>query len=202
VPYTALRVTERGVVLYDEHRRRLGTACEAAFEAFARTAAPGLYSLSSVDGRLDVTPRERSRIFDGVPVRYRVSPVAHGTGPKVKTPSPSPWDAVRAEGVATLLTSADGSALYEACVAGLLAWDGATLVAPPDEAPRIASVTEAHLLARHAHRRAPLLTRARWPLVLVNAVAGVCVPAIDRPPFPPEVLATLRASLAASAVRP
>lgn len=200
--YTALRVTEHGVVLFDAHRRRLGPAWAAAFDAFAATAAPGIYGLRGVDGRLDVTRRDRSRLWEGIPVRFLPSPIADRTGPQVKSPSPSPWDAVRQDGVATLLTSSDGTELYESCTAAVLAWDGATLVATPEGSPRIASITERFLLEHHPHRRAPLRRDAGWPLVLVNAVAGACVPALDGPPFPVEVLAALRASLAESARRP
>lgn len=199
--YTALRVTESGVVLFDAHRRRLGPAYEDAFDAFAASAEPGIYGLRGVDGLLEVTRRDRSRLFDGIPVRFRPSPIADRTGPQVKTPSPSAWDGVRQDGVATFLTSPDGAELYESCTAGVLAWDGDTLVAPPDAVPRIASVTEAFLLEAHAHRRAPLRREARWPLVLVNAVAGACVPSLDRPPFPTAVLSALRDSLAGSARR-
>lgn len=199
--YTALRVTESGVVLFDAHRRRLGPAYAAAFDAFAAEAAPGIYGLRGTDGRLEATRRERSRLFEGIPVRFLPSPIAERVGPQVKTPSPSPWDAVRQDGVATLLTSPDGAELYESCTAGVLAWDGGTLVAPPDEAPRIASVTEAFLLGRHAHRRTPIRRDAGWALVLVNAVAGACVPSLDAPPFPTGVLSALRDSLAASARR-
>lgn len=199
--YTALKVTETGVVLFDAHRRRLGVAYEAAFDAFAATAEPGIYGLRGVDGRLESTRRDRSRLFEGIPVRFLPSPIADRRGPQVKTPSPSPWDAVRQDGVATLLTSPDGAELYESCTASVLAWDGATLIAPPDDAPRIASVTEAFLLARHPHRRATIRRDAGWALVLVNAVAGVCVTALDAPPFPTEVLSALRDTLAASTRR-
>jgi hypothetical protein len=200
--YTVLRVTEAGVVLFDAHRRRLGAACEAAFDAFAAAAEPGIYGLRGVDGRLEVTRRERSRLYDGIPVRFLPSPIADRTGPQVKTPSPSPWDAVRQDGVATLLTSPDGAEIYESCAAGVLAWDGTTLVAPPLETPRIASVTEAFLLARHPHRRAPIRRDAGWALVLINAVAGVCVPSLPAPPFPADVLSALHESLSRSAHRP
>lgn len=200
--YTALRVTESGVVLFDAHRRRLGVAYEAAFDTFAATAAPGIYGLRGADGHLETTRRDRSRLFDGIPVRFLPSPIADRRGPQVKTPSPSPWDAVRQDGVATLLTSPDGAELFESCTASVLAWDGATLVAPPDDAPRIASVSEAFLLSRHPHRRAPIRRDAGWALVLVNAVAGACAPSLEAPPFPAAVLSALRASLNSSARRP
>jgi hypothetical protein len=200
--YTALKVSEQGVVLYEAHRRRLGAAWEAAFDAFARTAEVGIYALRGVDGRLEVTRRDRSRLWDGIGVRFLASPVASLRGPQVKAPSPSPWDAVRVPGVATLLTSADGEEVFESCAAAVLAWDGRELVATPETSPRIASLTEPYLLERRPHRRAPLRRNAGWPLVLVNAVVGACLPTLEGPVFPAEVLGDLRALLTASARRP
>jgi len=46
-PYTTLRVTEAGVLLYAAHRARLGAEAHVAFDQFAATAAPGIYSLSA-----------------------------------------------------------------------------------------------------------------------------------------------------------
>lgn len=200
--YTALRVTEAGVVLFDAHRRRLGPWWASAFDDFAARAEPGIYALKGVEGGLQVTRRDRSRLWDGIEVRFLVSPIAARVGAQAKTPSPSAWDGVRLDGVATLLTSADGAEVYESCNAAVLAWDGAGLVATPEASPRVASITAPYLLERHRHRRAPLRRDAGWPLVLVNAVAGACVPATEGAPFPAEVLEALRASLAASARRP
>lgn len=201
--YTALRVTEAGVVLFDAHRSRLGPAYSAAFDDFAARAEPGIYGLRGVEGRLEVTRRDRSRLWAGIPVRLLASPIATRAGAQVKTPSPSPWDSVRQDGVATLLTNLERTEIYESCAAAVLGWDGRVLIATPDASPRVASITEPYLLARHAHRRAPILVGARWPLVLVNAVAGACAPGwSEAPPFPADVLAELNATLAASARRP
>ncbi|MEW5743399.1 MAG: hypothetical protein AB1938_31100 [Myxococcota bacterium] len=199
--YTALKVSEAGVVLFDAHRRRLGVAWERAFDEFAARAEPGIYGLKGVDGQLEVTRRDRSRLWSGIPVRYLPSPVVGRLGPQEKTPSPSAWDGVRQEGVATLLTSADGEELYESCAAAVLAWDGRELVATPEASPRVASITEPFLLARHAHRRAAIRRRDGWAVVLVNAVAGACVPKMDGAEFPAGLLEELNQLIAASARR-
>lgn len=199
--YTALKVTEAGVVLFDAHRRRLGAAWEAAFDEFAARAEPGIYGLRGAEGQLEVIRRDRSRLWSGIGVRYLVSPIVGRLGPQVKTPSPSPWDGVRQEGVATLLTSADGSEVFESCAAAVLAWDGRGLVATPETSPRVASITEPFLLERHAHRRAPIQRAAGWPVVLVNAVAGACVVELEGAEFPASIQEALNHSIAQSARR-
>lgn len=203
LPYTVLRVVEAGVVLFDYHRARLadGDGAELAFDAFAARAAPGLYVLRGVGpGELSVTERPASRLADGQPTRLLVSPIAHLAGPQRKVPSPSPWDAVREAGVATLLTTADGAEVLESCVASVLAWDGQRLVAPPEDRPRVASTFERWLVENAGAVRAPVSVAARWPLLLANAVAGPCVPAQPVAP-PPEVVARLREAWLATARR-
>lgn len=187
------------MVLFDAHRRRLGVACAEAFDDFAAGAAPGVYAVRAAGARVEVTPRPGSRLRDGIGLRFLPSPVAHLRGPLAKCPASSLWDAVRAAGVATVLTSADGVFVYEACVAAVLAWDGEQLVAPPDDAPRVDSVTQSFLLARHRHRRAPIRRDAGWPLLLVNAVVGACVPEGQR--FPEPLRAALVTDVEASARR-
>lgn len=199
-PYTTLRVTEAGVLLYAAHRARLGAEAHDAFDHFAATAAPGIYSLSASAGQLDVTPRAASRLSDGIVTRRRPSPLAPGQGPRPKQGSPSPYDEIRVAGVATLLTDAEGVELYESCSAAVLAWDGKTLVAAPDDRSRVASTAEAAILARVPFRRAPLLLEAGWPIVLVNAVILTCVP--EGSTFPRAVRAQLDESLGRTTRRP
>lgn len=203
LPYTVLRVVEAGVVLFDFHRARLadGDGMELAFDAFAARAKPGIYVLRGVGpAEFSVTERPSSRLRDGQPTRTLVSPIAHLTGPQRKVPSPSPWDAVRQEGLATLLVTADGDEYLESCVASVLAWDGARLLAPPDERPRVASAFERWLVETSSATRAPLHVEARQPLLLANAVAGPCVPEQPVPP-PPEVVERVRAAWLATARR-
>jgi anthranilate synthase/aminodeoxychorismate synthase-like glutamine amidotransferase len=198
-PYTALRVTAAGVLLFDEHRARLGLAARAAFDAFAASAAPGVYALTWTGGALEVKPRPSSRLFDGMAVRYLPSPLAPGLGPLPKAPSPGPYDALRAPGLATLLTDAEGSELWESCTAAVLAWDGAGLVAPPEDRSRVASTAERALQERLPVRRAPVRVDSGWPLLLVNAVAPVCVPAGSA--FPAEARQAVEAALEATTRR-
>lgn len=204
--FTTLRVTDAGVVLRDGHLARLRAAgpwVEAAFARFARDAAPGIYALTAAGGRLAVEPRPGSRLHDGIPVRFRVSPVAGAAGSLPKPAPPGPYAAVRAPGVATLLTDATGAELLEGCVAAAIAWDGASLVVPPADRPRVASVAEAAIRAALPVGEAPLAARGGWGLALVNAVAGVCRPAAgpDRTPFPGDVAARIEALLLATARR-
>lgn len=204
--YTLLRVVEDGVVLFEEHRRRLAPAggrIATRFDDFARSATPGIYALRAGAGQLAVERRERSRLFDGMPVRWLVSPFAgrHGLFPKL--PSPSEYDACRQACVSTLLTSANGLEIYESCSAAVVGWDGAQLVFAPEDRPRVDSTAERALRARVAFTAAPLLRDARLPLALVNAVAGLCLPVVpEREEFPEDACALVRAALAATARRP
>jgi hypothetical protein len=189
VRYTSLRVVPAGVILYAQHRERLGPEHQAAFDHFAVSAAPGAYALLARDGALEVTPRGPSRLFDHIPTRRRPSPLPPGRGPQPKAPAPGPYDAVRAPGVATLLTDEGETEVYESCSAAVLAWDGKTLVATPDDRSRVASTAERAILARLGFRRAPLLLAEGWPIVLVNALALTAVP--EGSAFPAGVRAQL-----------
>lgn len=204
-PYTSLRVTAAGVVLYDAHLARLtaaGPALREPFRRWAGQARPGVYAVRGAGGELQVEARGGSRLSEGIGLRCLPSPFAGQRGAYVKPAPPSPYDAVRAPGVATLLTDAAGAEVFEACVAAVLAWDGTSLVAVPDDTPRVASLAEACVLAAVPHRRAPIAVASTWPLVLVNAVAGVVEPAAPaRARFPPEVRERLERAIAATARR-
>lgn len=197
--FTALKVTEPGgVPLFEGHVRRLGEASRGALRHFAALAQAGVYRVSWDGSQLTTKLRGPSRLVEGMPTRLVISPFAGRRGRFPKLSPPSPYDGVRVAGVSSLLTDAAGEELYEACVASLVAWDGATLVLPPEEVPAVASVAEAELAARLPFRRARLLVAADWPLLLINAVAGTCAVNVPgRPPFPPEVRAGLDAVLRA-----
>ncbi len=201
--YTVLRVVDRGVVLFDAHRARLEAAGAGhAFDRWAASAAPGVYVLRAFGGELAVEPRDGSRFVEGMPVRTRVSPFAREPGPFPKPAPPSLYDGVRVAGVATLLTDAIGEAVLEACSASVLAWDGAELVGVPEASPRVAAAAERCVLDALAHRRARVLVRSDWPLLLVNAVAGaVGVRADGRGAFPKDVRARVEEALAGTARR-
>jgi len=201
VGYTSLAVTDTGVVLCAFHARRLALAGPAALEdfaRFAREAQPGFWTLRALPAtsgaRLQVTSRPASRLFDGIPTRAAVSPFAAQQGPFSKPPSPSGYDPVRAPGVATLLTSADGAELLESCSAAVIGWDGSELVCVPEDRPRVWSTAEAAVRARLSPRIAPLPASSDWPLLLVNAVKRTCpVSSPGRRPFPPEAAARVEA---------
>ncbi len=86
--------------------------------------------------------------------------------------------------------------IYEACVAGIVAWDGWSLVLPPVEAPAVASVSEARIAAQLEHRRARIRVDGDWPILLINAVVGTCKLNIPgRGSFPATVRAHLDVTL-------
>lgn len=201
--FTTLRVTEAGVVLGDAHAARLGTSDEVrrCFAAFCASARPGLYALWSEGGALRVESRERSRLVDGMAVRLWPSPLPPGGGPRPKPPPPSSYDAVRSAGVATLLTDASGTELYESCAAALVAWDGAQLVLVPEDRPRVASLAEALVQSALAPHRRLLSAQGDEALLLVNAVA-TCEPrCAHRRPFPEPLRARLHRLFEATATR-
>ena len=171
--YTTLRVTEAGVVLYAAHRERLGSDTQLAFDRFAATATPGVYAVSAEGGVLDVVRRAGSRLFDGIPTRHLPSPLAPGRGALAKPAPPCPYDAVRTQGCATLLTDESGAEILESCSAAVLTWDG---------------------------RRAPRLVKDAAALILVNAVALTCLP--QGSTFPSAVRAQLDEVLGNTTRRP
>jgi len=204
--YTTLRVEERGVVLYEQHLARLaeaGPTASAAFRDFALQATPGCYSIQSTAQGLDIKPRPPSALFEGMPVRWLISPHAGTPAPFAKPAPPSAYDPVRAHGVATLLTSADGAEIYESCVAAVIAWDGARLLAPPDDRPAVRSTALAALRDAGLITFRPIAAHADEPLALVNALAGICLPSIPgRAPFPAHVHDSIAAAIRATARRP
>ena len=198
--YTLLLKRDAGVVLLEYHRRRLrpaagdaGAAAAAALERFAREAAAGVWAVWTDEaGGLRSESRGGTRLLDGMPVRCVPSPVAGRAGRFPKEPSPSAYDAVRRAGVATLLTSPDGTEILEACAAAVAAWDGGAIVVVPADRPRVWSTAEEALCDHLKVREAPILAEGKWPLLLVNAVKGTCAVAVpDRPPFPAEVRAEI-----------
>lgn len=199
-PYTTLLVMDAGVLLFEAHRARLGAAAAPAFDAWAATAAPGAYVLQvGPGGGLTATPRGPSRLFDGMPLRWRPSPLPPGLGLQPKAPSPGPYDAVRSPGVATLLTDPGGTEVWESCTASVLAWDGARLVAVPPDVTRVDSTAEREVLRRLAARRAPVRVEAHWPLLLLNAVVATCAP--RGPEFPLQVRRQVEEALLATVRR-
>ena len=185
------------VPLFEGHVRRLGEDSRAALREFTSLAAPGVYRVSWSGQRLTTQARSASRLLEDMPTRLVVSGFSHQRGRFPKPAPPSPYDAVRLEGVSSLLTDASDEELFESCSAALVAWDGHSLVLPPLEAPAVASLAEAQVASHLRHRRARVLVRAHWPLLLINAVAGTCAVNVpNRPPFPREVRAQLDAVLA------
>jgi len=188
VRYTLLRVTADGVVLRDLHAQRLapeGGPALAAFARFAADAAPGVYAVRCSGDDIAAEARAGSRLFDGIPVRVARSPFADRAGPFPKPAPPCAYDAVRADGVATLLTSADGAAILETCSSAVLGWDGERFLCVPGDRPRVWSTAEQAVRAHLPFGEAALPAAGAAPLLLVNAVKGPCtVTAPGRAPFP------------------
>jgi hypothetical protein len=193
--FTTLRVTAAGVVLFDQHARRLGSA--AALAAFARTATPGVYRVILEGERLHATPREESRLRDDLALRLLPSPLPRSAGRIPKPGAPGIYDAVRLPGLATLLTSEDGRELWESCSAAVIAWDGIRLVSPPLDRPRVRSTAEDALDEAGLLTHAPVSTETQ-SLLLINAL-GAVIPAGSG--FPVAQRALLLERLARSAHR-
>lgn len=196
--YTVLRVADARVPLLEEHVQRLGEASRGPLRHFAAQAEGGVYRVTWDGMELKTERRPESRLKEGAPTRLVVSPVAGQRGRFAKPAPPSPYDSVRVEGITSLLTDAAGEELYEACVASIVAWDGTSLVLPPEEVPAVASVAEARIASQLSARRARILVDSDWPLLLINAVVLTCEVNIPgRRSFPPTVRARLDALLAA-----
>lgn len=197
--YTVLRVTQSsGLPLFEGHVRRLGEDSRVALRHFASQAAAGVYRVSWDSANLVTTPRPVSRLVEGMPTRFVVSPFSGQRGRFAKPAPPTPYDAVRVSGLSSLLTDLAGTELYEACVASVVAWDGAMVVLPPDDVPAVASLAEAEVAARMPHRRARLWVESQWPLLLINAVVGTCEVRVEgRAKFPGEVRSRIDAVLSA-----
>jgi hypothetical protein len=200
VSYTVLRVSEAGVLLRAHHRRRFAAAGEQAaeaFDAFCARVDPGIWALHFEAGALRAERREQSRLWPGISVRYALSPMAHRQGafPKPRRG----YEAVRAGGVATLLTDPSGEELYEACSAAVIAWTAEGWIVPPADRPRVASVAVAALEQAGLLSPARILKAARPPLLLLNAVVGACTLDPEQvPPPPPEQVARVEQALAAA----
>jgi hypothetical protein len=195
--YTALRVLEPGRVwLLEGHARRLGPGSREALVAFAAGAQPGVYRANWDGTGLVTALRGPSRLIEGMPTRLVVSPFADQHGRFPKPAPPSPYDRVREDGVATLLTDTRGEELYESCAASVLAWNGTSLVLTPESSPAVASVAEAEVARTLPVLRAPIAVKGDWPLVLINAVAGVVGVTVEgREAFPAVARAQVEEAL-------
>lgn len=201
--WTALRVTSSGVVLFDEHLRRLAPAGDAflrAFRDFAASADPGSWIVRA-DG--DSLSRERftSALKDNAPTQTLVSPYADLVGAFPKRARPSRYHDLRVPGVVTLLSSSDGTELYESCVASLVGWDGQKLILVPESRPRTDSTSERFLEQHFDCVRLPFRADDRQPLLVVNAVKGTCTLSTSRQPFPDDVRRLIDAAFDSSARR-
>lgn len=189
--YTLLKATGAGIVLHDYHARRFEATAEEAcsWRRVAAGIAPGVWSVwSSGAGDLRLEPHGGTRLREGMPVQFAPSPVAALRDVFAKPRPPCVYDAVRRPALACLLTSTDGTEIFEACSAAVVSWDGAHLICVPDDRPRVWSTAEAAIREHLAPRQALIRTDDPWPILLVNAVKGCCAVAAEgRPAFPAAI---------------
>lgn len=201
--YTTLRVIEQGIVLFEQHLRRIAPqpgVVRDRFLAFAKGAYPGVYSVRVIDADLFVEWRAASRLVDGLPIRYAPSPYADRVGAFPKPPPPA-YSPVRAEGVVTLLTLEDGT-LAEADNAAIVSVREGRVVLVPEASPRVDSGAEREIERSFDVVRAPIRVDGDDPILLVNAVKLTCgVDAPGRREFPAEVRGRIEACLLATARR-
>jgi len=195
--YTALLRDDDGVRLLEHHVRRLaadGFDPDELREAL--NALPtGAWTVRVVDGRLDATPREGPGLLaDALPSRVVASPFLERTGRFPKPAPPNPYVPLRERGVVTLLCDASLDEVFETSVAMVLAFDGASLVLPPDDRPRVDSTMERAIEAALPFVRRPIRLDAGWSLLAGNATTGVV--RVGRPlaeSVPAELARALRA---------
>jgi hypothetical protein len=205
MPYTLLRVTDAGVVLLDYHMRRLkledDSLARKAFFRFARDPLPGIWAVwTDLACGIRTELRPASRLREGMPTRTVASPVLDQPGQFAKTSSPSIYDSVRQKDIATLLTSADGLEILEACCAAVIGWDGKSIVCVPHDRPRVWSTAEAAICDHLPVRKATISTASN-ALLLINAVKGTCAPA-QGGAFPSQVRHTIEALFTSLTKRP
>jgi hypothetical protein len=203
--FTTLKVTDKGVLLFALHEERFhnaGKEAIMAYHRFAAEAAPGIYNLYWDNKKMHIKTRGESRLFDGMPVRFIISPLAHTHHRIEKPPSPSIYSGLIEPGIATLLTSAEGKEIYESCSAAVIAWDGKNILKVPRDRPGVKS-TMLELLNVLPHiKEQPILRASDYPIALINAVKCTCIVSMEgRKPFPDDQLERIRALYLASARR-
>ena len=186
--FTTLRVIDKGVLLYKQHEERFRNDGEQALQAyrkFAASAAPGIYNLWYHNQALIIKKREKSRLFDNMPVRYCVSPIANLNRRIEKPAMPEVYGSVIKPGVATLLTSADGTEIFESCSAAVITWSGKNIIMAANNKPAVKSTME-ELIKGHGYIiYEPILVNSDYPILLLNAIKCTCTVSIPgRYPFP------------------
>ena len=203
--FTSLKINDEGVLLFALHEQRFRNAGEeavSAYHQFAAIAEPGTYALKWDNNTMIVAPRGESLLFDGMPVRYRVSPLVDIKNRISKTAQPNIYTNLREPGITTLLTSADGTEIYESCMASVIAWNGKQIVMVPADRPGVRSTMEELLKQMPGVVEEPILVASDYPIALVNAVKCTCTLYIEgREPFPVEQLEKIREFYLATARR-
>ncbi len=202
--FTTLKVNENGVLLYSQHTARLlnaGGPAIKAYKLFSIDAKPGVYNLFWDGINLLVKERAESSLFDGMPVRFRISPIANFKNRIDKPMPPSIYSNLIEPTISTLLTSSDGKEIYESCRASVIAWNGKNIIRVPDDRPAVNSTMEA-LLREMGVIEKPILCDSDYPIALVNAVKCTCTISVEgRKEFPAEQLEKIRKIYLATASR-
>lgn len=195
--YTVLRKTADGVPLRSLHRARFSASPEAerAFEEAVEALPEGLHALQYAENTVQVRTLAGSRLAAVEHVQFAPTPLP-GTGAIAKPAPPCLYDAFRSGPVLTVFVHGAGE-LCEADCAAVVGWDGLSLVVPPDEAPRVASVAETAILEAFYGRvrRGALLRDGAEALAFVNAAGACTLPIAGRAPFPSALLAEIAEGL-------
>ncbi len=203
--FTTLRINDDGVLLYALHEERFRNSGEDAilsYRKFALEAKAGVYNLTWDGENLLVKERGESNLFDGMPARYRVSPIAHLKNRIDKPAPPSIYSNLVEPTISTLLTSADGKEIYESCRASIISWNGKNIIRVPDNRPAVKSTMERLLKDMPDVIEEPILVDSAYPITLINAVKCTCTISVEgRNPFPIEQLEKIKEAFLATAKR-
>lgn len=203
--FTTLKINDNGVLLYSLHEerfRKAGNEAVQAYRKFATNAVPGVYNLYWDGKHLLVKTREGSSLFDGMPVRYRVSPIANMKNRIDKPMPPSIYTGLVELNISTLLTSADGKEIFESCRASVVAWNGKNIIRVPDDRPAVMSTMEQLLSKVTNVMEEPIVADSDYPIALVNAVKCICTVSMEgRNEFPAEQVRRIQEIYLATARR-
>ncbi len=203
--FTTLKINDNGVLLYSQHEQRFriaGNDALKAYRQFAAEAAQGVYNLVWDGKNVLVKVRDESTLFDGMPVRYMISPIAHLKNRIDKPMPPSIYSSFVELAISTLLTSSDGKEIYESCRASVIAWNGKNIIRVPDNRPAVKSTMEMFLKEMPNVIEEPILKDSDYPIALVNAVKCTCTISVEgRKEFPAKQLEKIKEAYLASAKR-
>lgn len=177
--YTLLRVSEFGVVLWEGHCERLGivpeidTRLHATLHRELLARGAGVYAVRVDGGAFTIESRQDRRWPQAIAWSTALSPLFGGTGLRAKADVLSLYADLRTRTGEVLCTDGSGDYVYETARASVFAWDGARVIAPPIDAPRVSSVGELALRDAYTVSCRPLRVDGdTGALFVLNAVRG------------------------------